>query len=164
MDLVTFTEEILNGKLHFLCSIWLRLSNPLPPGVHWRSYTLKRTCCWELQVCLSMNYLLLDARGSRVNETSGQTPFQRTWPWIGSRCLRMDQVTFVEGCLPQILLCPFLNTLTQLLHCLCCTVWNNLKRPIQSASNFTRKTMFNPTWNTQKHLIKIVPQITLCST
>ena len=22
-DLVTFTEEILNGKLHFLCTIWL---------------------------------------------------------------------------------------------------------------------------------------------
>ena len=21
-DLVTFTEEILNGKLHFLCSVW----------------------------------------------------------------------------------------------------------------------------------------------
>ena len=22
-DLVTFTEEILNGKLHFLCGVWI---------------------------------------------------------------------------------------------------------------------------------------------
>ena len=22
VDLVTFTEEIFNGKLHFLCSVW----------------------------------------------------------------------------------------------------------------------------------------------
>ena len=32
-DLVTFTEEILNGKIHFLCSAWFSLEplhfNPL---------------------------------------------------------------------------------------------------------------------------------------
>ena len=27
-DLVTFTEEVLNGKLHFLCSVGLEM----PPG------------------------------------------------------------------------------------------------------------------------------------
>ena len=26
-DLVTFIEEILNGKLHFLCSVWCVLEN-----------------------------------------------------------------------------------------------------------------------------------------
>ena len=31
----------------------------------------------------------------------------------GSRYLRMDQVKFFKGCLSQILLGPFLNTLTQ---------------------------------------------------
>ena len=36
VDLVTFTEEILNGKLHFLCSAWLyfppslTLNTPFP--------------------------------------------------------------------------------------------------------------------------------------
>ena len=25
MDLVTFTEEILNGKLHFLCSLSMKI-------------------------------------------------------------------------------------------------------------------------------------------
>ena len=32
----------------------------------------------------------------------------------GSRYLRMDQVTFFKGCLPQILLGPFLNTLAHM--------------------------------------------------
>ena len=26
-DLVTFTEEILNGKLHFLCSVYWAITN-----------------------------------------------------------------------------------------------------------------------------------------
>ena len=33
---------------------------------------------------------------------------------FGSRYSRMDQVQFFKGCLPQILLGPFLNTLTHL--------------------------------------------------
>ena len=44
-----------------------------------------------------------------------------SWGSFGSRYLRIDQVKFVEGrpyhfkgCLPQILLGPFLNTLTHL--------------------------------------------------
>ena len=32
----------------------------------------------------------------------------------GSRYSRMDQVKFFKGCLPQILLGPFLNTSTQI--------------------------------------------------
>ena len=37
----------------------------------------------------------------------------------GSRYSRMDQVKIFKGCLPQILLGPFLNTLTQ--------IWEELK-------------------------------------
>ena len=32
-DLVTFTEEILNGKLHFLCSASKELENYIPNGI-----------------------------------------------------------------------------------------------------------------------------------
>ena len=31
MDMVTFTEEILNGKLHFLCSVKRELNEELMP-------------------------------------------------------------------------------------------------------------------------------------
>ena len=34
----------------------------------------------------------------------------------GTNHSRMDEVKFVEGCLPQILLGPFLNTLSQMLN------------------------------------------------
>ena len=50
-DLVTFTEEIVNGKLHFLCSELLifilsknEFVNPLMSGGNKRLYTLKQTC------------------------------------------------------------------------------------------------------------------------
>ena len=39
--LSTFTEEILDRKLHFLCS---------------------KTCSWKQQVCLSMYDFLVDAK------------------------------------------------------------------------------------------------------
>ena len=35
---------------------------------------------------------------------------------IESKYSKMDQVKFFKGCLPQILLGPFLKTLSQLLH------------------------------------------------
>ena len=41
------------------------------------------------------------------NDLSTGKPF-------GSRYSRMDKVKFLKGCLPQILLDPFLNTLTHL--------------------------------------------------
>ena len=34
--------------------------------------------------------------------------------WFGTKYSRMDQVKFFKGCLPQILLCQFLNTWTYL--------------------------------------------------
>ena len=36
-DLVTFTEEILNGKLHFFCSAW---SNNKALGISWKINTV----------------------------------------------------------------------------------------------------------------------------
>ena len=35
-DLVTFTEDILNGKLHFLCSVWINGNNTFRK-IHWNS-------------------------------------------------------------------------------------------------------------------------------
>ena len=39
-DLVTFTEEILNGKLHFLCSACFFLSAEIPESFAWEYFTL----------------------------------------------------------------------------------------------------------------------------
>ena len=40
-DLVTFTEEILNGKLHFLCSEYTEMNgNDWTPGVYTNSYLI----------------------------------------------------------------------------------------------------------------------------
>ena len=49
-------------------------------------------------------------------------------PLHGSRYSRMDQVKFFKGCLPQILLGPFLNTLTHYIASdpSCCTVINEI--------------------------------------
>ena len=37
-DLVTFTEEILTGKLHFLCSVWRESMKILQCNVLWLNY------------------------------------------------------------------------------------------------------------------------------
>ena len=53
-DLVTFTEEILNGKLHFLCSglKFIRVQN------------LKETI--KNKVCITTNVLVLDPIKSNI--------------------------------------------------------------------------------------------------
>ena len=43
-DLVTFTGEILNGKLHFLCSVnWARRQVKKKQPSHWRCYSIVET-------------------------------------------------------------------------------------------------------------------------
>ena len=39
-DLVTFTEEILEGKLHFLCSVWQDFELVYKASVKWRAGVL----------------------------------------------------------------------------------------------------------------------------
>ena len=42
MDLVTFTEEILNGKLHFLCSVKkIKALNIYHASFMWKTFLLE---------------------------------------------------------------------------------------------------------------------------
>ena len=36
VELVTFTEEIFNGRLHFLCSVWNKKTSD---DIHWNVWT-----------------------------------------------------------------------------------------------------------------------------
>ena len=49
-DMVTFTEKTLNGKLHFLCSLYLDSDSRESQSV-WEDLT------WKLHICLAKNYV-----------------------------------------------------------------------------------------------------------
>ena len=49
LDLVTFTEKILNGKIHFLCSV--------RNGIQFAVFVLHRKETWALKNSLELNYL-----------------------------------------------------------------------------------------------------------
>ena len=70
----TFSKNTAGRTLLVLCDCSLKISratfNPLMPGVNKRSYILKQTSNWDLQVCLSMSGLLLQTalKGTSLGE------------------------------------------------------------------------------------------------
>ena len=63
-DLVTFTEEILNGKLHFLCSACFFLSAEISESFGWEYFTLI--------MCKALEHWL-------VNDIFSSETFLKSW-------------------------------------------------------------------------------------
>ena len=112
-DLITFIENILNGKLHFLCIetplgyfYCMKVGVKVFPKCFTVSKNIRKTSsglpksfwgnikCHE-KILIYMFFIL--GSGTNVSKYS-----------------RMDQVKFFKRCLPQILLGPFLNILTHI--------------------------------------------------
>ena len=91
-DLITFTEEIFNGKLHFLCNACFFQK--------YGGYTL------SMQVIYEPKY-------SRIDQVNlWRTTFEKLERY--GQLKQTISLQIFKGCLPQILLGLFFNTLTHI--------------------------------------------------
>ena len=112
-DFVTFTEEILNGKLGFLCSV-----NVVNKLLHlfclYSGYDILQDYIRKVQffsnIIIYDNITNMTLIWNKVfkNGTSKICGRQPLTIWSDMVCLSFQ---IFKGCLPQILLVPFLNTL-----------------------------------------------------
>ena len=62
-DLVTFTEEILHGKLHFLCSVWVKIFDLKDNNSQWNPVLL----IIEISMCSPISNVSLKRLLNQMN-------------------------------------------------------------------------------------------------